>query len=405
MVISLIIDLNYIVIDDSILDYRGEPHPRLRALPKFIEDMKIRPKIYVRRVKHLSRKDIEECLDKLNILEFFEDSIDNGNPKAFYKKFYGKLGIAYGMESWIERRKVLHITLGASFIHMPKEHLAKDLVCPGRFIANHYINCPYNCLYCFVPRYFRVEPLVAKLNAPEAIGKELKTGKFNGRVVDIGSNCDPLSELDEYFRLTPAIIKEFRQSKSYLYILTKSHRISHIIDVAKGMKNLLVGFTITHYDSKIKRIWEPHASTYEEIKESIKRLAENQIRVAIRIDPIIAGYNDDPEVAAKIISDLSDYIENVTVGTLRVVKPYTIRQIEAFNPKLAGSIEKLYVEPGFDRKWRISIHKRIEIYKAIRELCESKGIEWGLCNETRKVHQELKPKRCICMATIRKATS
>lgn len=396
-------EFKFVIVDDSVLNYKGKPHSRLQALSKLFHGMKAKPKLYVRLTEGLDEKVIKESLAEADLIEFFEESIKDGNPKAFYKKFYRKLGMGSGEKGWMERRQVLHITFGSKFIHMPKEHFAKDLVCPGRFIANHYINCTFNCLYCFVPRYFRVEPFVAKLNSPEAIGNELKTGEFDGRIVDIGSNCDPLGEIDEYLKLTPAIIEEFRKSKSYLYILTKSHRVSHIIDIANGMKNLLVGFTVTHYNSEIKRKLEPYASGYEQLIDAIKCLHENNIRVAIRLDPIIIGYNDNPEVIARIIDDLSDYVENVTVGTLRVLKPYTIRQIEAFEPELAKSIDRLYYEKGADNKWRCLIDQRIEIYKIVKEICESKGIEWGLCNETKAVHQKLKPGRCICIATLKQA--
>jgi DNA repair photolyase len=303
--------------DHVILDADALTHPRAQHFLSLLKTTKNPPLLYMR--GDYESKAIEQ-LQKAGLQQFFKGFIGS-KPTIIqeYEAFYNKIGTSADARDWLKRRKVLHLKLSkGGLIHPAK---VKGVVCPLRYMAHPYINCIHNCLYCYVPSVFPAVPVVVNLNSPEILELELKSGRYDGKVVDIGSFSDPLSLLDEYFMLIPAIIEVFKNTKTKLYILTKSHRVEHIVNVAKGMENLLIGFSVTHCDSEIKKEWEPYASTYEEIKAAIKLLHDNDIEVGVRIDPIIHGYNDHLKTLSRIIDELSPYVVNFTFGVYRE-KPY-----------------------------------------------------------------------------------
>jgi len=88
-------------------------------------------------------------------------------------------------------------------------------------------------------------------------------------------------------------------------LITKSSLVTRDIDIIrKG--NCSVSITITTTDNKTSSKLEPLASLPSARVKAIKKLASASIPCSVRIDPIIPGVNDVPEMLENLILKIAE---------------------------------------------------------------------------------------------------
>ena len=68
-------------------------------------------------------------------------------------------------------------------------------------------------------------------------------------------------------------------------IQTRSPLVLRDLDILKGAKDLEAGLTITTADDKIRRLFEPYATTVEDRLDTLEELHQNGIRTYAMIAP------------------------------------------------------------------------------------------------------------------------
>jgi DNA repair photolyase len=178
------------------------------------------------------------------------------------------------------------------------------------YVINPYVGCQHGCSYCyarFMKRFSgHLEPwgLFAdvKINAPELLRKEI-TKKKRGRVWMSGV-CDPYQPLEVKYELTRRCLEILAANEWPVTIQTRSPLVLRDLDILKGARDLEAGLSITTADDKIRRLFEPYATSVEDRLDTLEELHQNGIRTYAMIAPVLPG----AEALAEVLAGKVDHI-------------------------------------------------------------------------------------------------
>lgn len=178
------------------------------------------------------------------------------------------------------------------------------------YSINCYRGCIHGCTYCFsrpTHEYLGYgagtdfeRKIVAKVNAPELLRKELLKPSWKGDELVFSFTSDPYIPLEAHYKLTRRCLEvcaEFHQSVG---IITKSALVRRDLDVLLELSRVAqlgVIFTIPFTDRDAARAVEPYAPLPDARFHAMADLAAAGITVGIGIAPVIPGLTTDiPEL-------------------------------------------------------------------------------------------------------------
>ncbi|RAN50388.1 radical SAM protein [Herbaspirillum rubrisubalbicans] len=171
---------------------------------------------------------------------------------------------------------------------------------PFSLSLNPYRGCEHGCIYCFARpshSYLGLSPgldfesrLVAKINAPELLLRELARPSYQPDTITVGINTDAYQPIERERGLTRRILQILHDCENPVALITKSALIERDIDLlapmaAKGQA--IAAVTITTLDPAIARTLEPRAASPARRLRVIRTLAEAGIPVSVSIAPVI----------------------------------------------------------------------------------------------------------------------
>ena len=183
------------------------------------------------------------------------------------------------------------------------------------YALNPYRGCSHACRYCYAAFMKRFtghrEPwgefVDVKINAPEVLAKEI-TRKPMGRVW-VSGVCDPYQPAEKKYLLTRKCLEILLGGDWPVTIQTKSSLVLRDVDILTTSGKVEVGLSITTADEKIRRIFEPGASTIKERINALKSLHAKGIKTFVMIAPLLPG-------AERLPRELAGAVDFVLVDRL-----------------------------------------------------------------------------------------
>jgi len=184
------------------------------------------------------------------------------------------------------------------------------------YVVNPYIGCSHSCAYCYARFMKRVtghkEPwgtfVDVKINAPQILPRDI--GKNRRGEVWLSSVCDPYQPLEKKYKLTRKCLEVLLLYDWPVTIQTKSVLVLRDLDLLKKLKKVGVGFTISTDDDKIRKIFEPGASTIQQRIDALKRLHSAGVSTYAFIGPIL------PMNATNLVKQLAGKVDHVLVDRM-----------------------------------------------------------------------------------------
>jgi len=181
-----------------------------------------------------------------------------------------------------------------------KSILYRTKIPDADWAANYYSGCGHGCVYCyarFISRYRKKKEkwgkfVDVKINAPELLAKESKGKK--GSII-LCTCADPYQPLERKYQLTRKVLRALDPNLK-LIILTKSDLITRDVDLFRRFKSCELGLTITTLDEKIRRVFEPFASSSQARVNALKKLKQEGFYTYCFIGPILPYLTDLEEV-------------------------------------------------------------------------------------------------------------
>lgn len=164
----------------------------------------------------------------------------------------------------------------------------------------------------------------------------------------MSSVCDSYQELEKRYELTRKILEELAKHNDFrVDILTKSDLIVRDLDVIKKVKNIEVGFSVSHFDESFRGFIEPGAPSVERRFDALETLGKNGIKTYVFVAPVI------PLITERNVEGILESAERGNAGyllfdTLNIKcgnwKPI-IATLEKFEPKIMDEFIEVMENP------------------------------------------------------------
>lgn len=252
---------------------------------------------------------------------------------------------------------------GLEFLHVNAKRVINP-VPPGsrmsfRYTINAYRGCSHACAYCFARpthEYLGLDlgddferKIVVKVNAVERVRAELRSPKWGGDLIAMGTNTDPYQRAEGKYRLTRGIVEALGDAGNPFSILTKSTLVLGDLDLlvrAAARTDVHCAFSIGTLDEAVWRRMEPGTPHPRQRVEAVRRLNDAGIPTGVLVAPIIPGLSDRPEqleeVTAACIEAGATSITPIPLHLRPGVKEHFLGVLDDQDPDLATRLRDRY---------------------------------------------------------------
>src|SRR5947209_4030491 len=251
---------------------------------------------------------------------------------------------------------------------------------PFDWSINPYRGCRHACVYCYARptnEYLGLngaeefqEVILAKVNAPDVVRRELGRRSWRGDNVVIGTASDPYQQAESRYAITRSILAAFRDFRNPVSITTKSPMVLRDLDLLSDLARhaeVTVHFTVTTLDEDLWRKIEPTTSRPRKRLEALRALREHGIRAGVFLSPILPGVTDDAEhLEAVIAAAASHGADFVFAQVLRLgpgISEYYLPFLQAQFPELVERYERLYRRNTAPGMYSDAVHARVRSLK------------------------------------------
>lgn len=250
-----------------------------------------------------------------------------------------------------------------------------------------YSGCMHNCVYCYAKNLLKeigywdvirktdiriVEREIEKYMNDETKGdiSEAIKKKVPFR---LGGLTDCFQHIEKKERITRQVI-ELLNTYEYPYlIVTKSPLVAKYADIIE--KNLaVIQITITTLDTNIAKKLETFAPSPIKRLEALKELNDYGYFTTARFSPLIPHIN---------MNEVEKLMENFSeAGTHHVLVEFfrgTKKMINAVEKSTGINVGEDFVKNGY--YYRFNLNKKLKIYKKLKEIANSFGLKFSICQD------------------------
>lgn len=176
---------------------------------------------------------------------------------------------------------------------------------PFEWSVNPYRGCQHACAYCYARPYHEYlgygagtdfdSKIVAKVNAPELLEKEITRRKWKKQHVHFSGITDCYQPLEASYELTRRCLEVCLRHRNPAGVITKSFLVVRDIDLLSELNRVAGAFvylSIPFADHEHSKLIEPQAPPPQRRFEAVRRLSEAGVPVGVMMAPIIPGLND-----------------------------------------------------------------------------------------------------------------
>jgi DNA repair photolyase len=246
----------------------------------------------------------------------------------------------------------------------------------GDFVANGVVS--HNCFARPTHEYLGLgigedfeRKIVVKVNAVERVRAELRSRKWTGDLVAMGTNTDPYQRAEGKYHLTQGIVRALGEAANPFSILTKSTLILRDLDLlvaAAEKTEVHCAFSIGTLDERVWKMTEPGTPHPRRRVEAVRRLTEAGIVTGVLVAPILPGLSDRPEQLEEVTEACLDAgAESVTPIPLHLrpgVKEHFLSTMGRRDPEYADAMRRRYRGAYLPQKEQEEITAAVRAAKA-----------------------------------------
>ncbi len=206
---------------------------------------------------------------------------------------------------------------GMEFLHVNARSIINGVPAssnmPFRYSINAYRGCSHACVYCFarpthdylglgIGRDFETK-IVVKINAVERLAAELRSPKWAGDHIAMGTNTDPYQSAEGKYHLTKGIIGILSDARNPFSILTKSTLVLRDLKAlakAATRTSVHLNFSIGTLDRQVWKLTEPGTPPPDKRVDAVRRLNDAGIPCGVLIAPVLPGLSDGEEQVRQV---------------------------------------------------------------------------------------------------------
>jgi DNA repair photolyase len=257
---------------------------------------------------------------------------------------------------------------GLEFLHVNARRVINEVPAasrmPFRYTINAYRGCSHACAYCFARpthEYLGLgvgadfeRKLVVKVNAVERVRAELRSPRWRGDHIAMGTNTDPYQRAEGRYHLTQGIVAALGEARNPFSILTKSTLVLRDLDLlvaAAGRTEVRCNLSIGTLDEEVWKATEPGTPHPRRRVEAVKRLNDAGIPTGVLVAPVIPGWSDSPEqleeVAAACLDAGAVSVTPIALHLRRGVKEHFLAFLAQRRPDLHAELARRYARSAY----------------------------------------------------------
>lgn len=236
------------------------------------------------------------------------------------------------------------------------------------YSLNCYTGCAHGCIYCYARFMQRFHPhpepwgkfVDVKLNAVEALQRQLR--RATPGHVFVSSACDGWQPIEAERKLTRQCCELLRDAGFHVDVLTKSALVLRDLDVFSA-RRARIGVTVTTLDERLRRLWEPGASSVQERFRVVEEAHRAGLGTSIMFGPLLPFLSDSQPAIDSMFERAADLaIDVIWVDALNL-RPKVWPSVTGLLRKEFPDLSERYRRMLFDRQAReaylAQIHDRI----------------------------------------------
>src|SRR5580704_7187915 len=238
---------------------------------------------------------------------------------------------------------------------------------PFRWRINPYRGCSHACVYCFARNthtYLDLDyghdfdsQIVVKVNAPDLLRRELRSARWRGEHIAMGTNVDCYQRAEGKYELMPGIITALTEAANPFSILTKGTLVLRDLDLLSQAAQVTdVGLNVSAgiVDKSLSRSIEPGAPGPDRRLAVCAAFSERGLRCGVLMGPVVPFLSDSPgqlEDAVRRIADAgADHVTPIVLHLRPGAREWFQRWLERTHPELTGPYRELYGDRAYAPK-------------------------------------------------------
>lgn len=177
---------------------------------------------------------------------------------------------------------------------------------PFTWSVNPYRGCQHGCAYCYARPYHEYlgfgagtdfeTQIVAKINAPELLDRELSRRVWTREAISFSGITDCYQPVEAGFELTRRCLDVCLRRQTPVAVITRSFLVTRDAELLAELAATVGAracISIPFADPELTRLIEPQAPPPARRFEAIRRLTEAGVPVGVLVSPVIPGLNDE----------------------------------------------------------------------------------------------------------------
>jgi len=251
---------------------------------------------------------------------------------------------------------------GIEFIEVEAKSIINQV--PGSYLPfnwtiNPYRGCSHACVYCLARKthtYLEMNAgkdfdskIVVKVNAAQLLRKELRSKRWKGEGIAMGTATDPYQRAEGKYRLMRGIIETLTEYRNPFSILTKGTLILRDLDLLKEaaqVTDVSTAFSIGTLDEDAWRKSEPGTPHPRKRIEAVAKLNDAGIQCGVLVAPILPGITDGEEQIKEVVKAAIDagasHVSPILLHLRPIVKEVYMEWLKTTYPDLVPRYLKMY---------------------------------------------------------------
>ena len=199
--------------------------------------------------------------------------------------------------------------------------------------------------------------IVVKVNAVERLRAELRSPKWAGEHIAMGTNTDPYQSAEGKYHLTQGVVRTLSELRNPFSILTKSTLILRdlqLLTAAARRTSVHLNFSIGTLDREVWKLTEPGTPPPERRLTAVRRLNDAGISCGVLVAPVLPGLSDGDDQVREVVEACVDAgaVSVAAVGLhLRpVVKEHFMGWLARDRPDLVPLYERRFRRGSYQPK-------------------------------------------------------
>lgn len=225
---------------------------------------------------------------------------------------------------------------------------------PFRFSVNPYRGCAHACSYCYARPYHEYlgwnagtdfeTQIVAKVNAPELLDRELRKSSWQGDAIVFSGVTDCYQPAESGLRIMRRCLEACLRHDTPVGLITKSVLVLRDLDVLASLARgpgATAAISIPFWDAGDARGMEPFAAPPEARFRALERLSAAGVRTGVSVSPVIPGWNDAdiPKILKRAAECGASFAFYTLLRLPGAVEPVFLERLRRDFPHRAGKVE------------------------------------------------------------------